>query len=213
MPQKMNPDIAEKIKSKSAKLIANLNHVMIAIKGTPSGYNRDSAESKIAIIASLEETLTTIIITNGMLTKVIPNPEAMENGVISSLPTKFADKLVEEYQIPFRLSHKIIGKIISFVKGDLTKINNKIVEMIIKDVINKNFVVNQKIIDNSLNAKNALDQYSYQGSPNPYFIFQVNILLEKEIKQLNKWRKNEKNKFNKIEKNLYLEVENFIEDN
>lgn len=213
MPQKMNPDIAEKIKSKSAKLIANLNHVLISMKGTPSGYNRDSAESKIAIIASLEETLNTVSIANEMLTKVIPNPEAMKKSVISSLPTKLADKLVEEYQIPFRLGHKIVGKIISLVKGDFTKINSEMVEKTIQEITNQNYIVNQKMINDTFNVENALSQYNYQGSPNPYFIYQVNIFLEKEIKQLGQWNKKEKKKFIKAEEDLYLEVKNFIEDN
>lgn len=213
MPQKMNPDIAEKIKSKSAKLIANFNHVLIAIKGTPSGYNRDSAESKIAIMASLEETLSTISIANKMLVKVIPNPEAMKKGVLSSLPTKLADKLVKEYQIPFRLSHKIVGKIVNFVKGDLTKIKSELVEKIIKEIVKKNFVINQKLIDDALNIENSLDQYNYLGTPKPYYVFQVNNLFEKEIKQLSQWSKKENDRFIKAEKNLYLEVKSFIEDN
>lgn len=213
MPQKMNPDVCEKIKSKSAKLIANLNHVLIAMKGTPSGYNRDSAESKIAIMASLEETLSTISIANDMLTKVVPNPEAMKKGVISSLPTKLADELVEEYQIPFRLSHKIVGKVVSLVNCELTKIKSELVEKAIKETINKNYAVNQKLIDEILNVENALDQYDYIGSPKPYYIFQVNNLLEKEIKQLSQWNKKEKKKFIKAEKDLYQEVINFIEEN
>jgi len=213
MPQKMNPDICEKIKSKSAKLIANLNHVLIAMKGTPSGYNRDSAESKIAIMASLDETLSTISITNNMLAKVIANPKAMEKGVISSLPTKLADKLAEEYQIPFRLSHKIVGKIVGLVKGDLVKINSLLMEKVIKEITGKSFPINQKLIHDTLNIENALNQYNYQGSPKPYFVFQVNNLLKKEVIQLSKWAKKTKNKFSQAEENLNLEVKSFIEDN
>lgn len=213
MPQKMNPDIAEKVKSKSAKLIGNLNHVLVAMKGTPSGYNRDSAESKIAIIDSLEESLSTVSITCDMLDKIIPNPEAMKKATISSLPTKLADKLVEEYQIPFRLSHKVVGKIVGLVKGDLTKINSIIVETAIKEIVNKNFVVNQKLINDTLKVENALNQYDYQGSPKPYFVFQVNNLLEKEVSELSKWVKKTKRKFFQTEKDLYQEVKSFIEDN
>jgi argininosuccinate lyase len=212
MPQKMNPDIAEKIKSKSAKLIGNLNYVLVAMKGTPSGYNRDSAESKIAIINSLEESLSTLSIVSDMLDKIIPNPETMKKATISSLSTKLADKLVEEYQIPFRLSHKIIGKIVDVVKGDLVKINCLLIKTVIKKITGKSFLINQKLIDDTLNVGNALKQYDYQGSPKPYFIFQVNNLLKKEINQLGQWSKKEKKKFSQTEKNLYQEVNKFIED-
>lgn len=213
MPQKINPDIAEKVKSKSAKLIGNLNYVLVAMKGTPSGYNRDSAESKIAIINSLKESLSTVSITCDMLIKIIPNPETMKKATISSLPTKLADKLVEEYQIPFRLSHKVVGKIVGLVQGDLTKIDSIIVETAIKEVTNKSFVINQKLINDTLKVENALNQYDYQGSPKPYFVFQVNNLLKKKFNQLNEWVKKTKKKFLLAEKDLYQEVKSFIEDN
>jgi len=210
MPQKMNPDIAEKIKSKSAKLIANLNHVLIAMKGTPSGYNRDSAESKIAIIASLEETLSTILIANEMLAKVAPNPEVMKKGVISSLPTKLADELVKKFKIPFRTTHKIVGKTVSLANGNILKINNKTVEKAIKEITEKEITIDQKLVEDVFNVKNALKQYQYEGSAGPEYVSKVNKKLNKKIESLNIWVKKQKNKFIKAEQDLYEEVTKFI---
>lgn len=210
MPQKMNPDIAEKIKSKSAKLIANFTHVLVAMKGTPSGYNRDSAESKIAIMASLEETLSTISITNDMLAKVIPNPDAMKKGVISSLPTKLADELVKKFQIPFRTAHKIIGKTIHLAQGDSKQINKQIVETAIKEITGKEIVVDAQLIEDVFTIKNALDQYQYEGSAGPEYVYKINIELEKELTFLSNWNKKQKNTFSKAEQDLYKEVLIFI---
>ncbi len=210
MPQKMNPDIAEKIKSKSAKLIANLNHVLVAMKGTPSGYNRDSAESKIAIMASLEETLSTISITNDMLVKIMPNPDVMKKGVISSLPTKLADELVKKFQIPFRTAHKIVGKTVSLANGNVLKINDKTVEKAIKEITGKEFIIDQKLVKNVFNVSNALKQYQYEGSAGPEYVYKVNKKLEKELKFLSNWTKNQKNKFIKAEQDLYEKVIKFI---
>ena len=212
MPQKMNPDIAEKIRSKSAKLIANFNHVLIAMKGTPSGYNRDSAESKIAIMASLDEALSTISIASDMLVKVISKPEAMKKGVISSLPTKLADELVKKFQIPFRIAHKIVGKTIGLIQGDIEKISMQTVEVAIKEITGKEMNVNQKLLEDVFNIKNALKQYQYVGSAGPEYIYQENKKLEKELKSLSNWTKKQKNKFIKAEQNLYKEVKEFIND-
>ena len=210
MPQKMNPDICEKIKSKSAKLIANLNHVLIAMKGTPSGYNRDSAESKIAIMASMEEVLSTISITNDMLLKVVPNPEVMKKGAILSLPTKLADELVKKFHIPFRTAHKIVGKTVALVNGNVLKINDKTIKKAIKEVTGKEFIINQQSVKDVFNIDNALKQYQYKGSPCPEYVYKVNKKLEKEIISLGNWIKNQKNKFIKAEQDLYEEVTKFI---
>jgi len=210
MPQKMNPDIAEKIKSKSAKLIANLNHVLIAMKGTPSGYNRDSAESKIAIMASLEETLSTISIANDMLTKIMPNPEAMKKGIVSSLPTKLADELVKKFHIPFRTAHKIVGKTVSLVQGDIKNINPETIETAIQEITGKTMSIDQKLIDDVFNIDNALKQYQHAGSAGPKYVYTVNNKLKKEVKTLSIWVNIHKNKCMEVEQDLFNEVDKFI---
>jgi len=213
MPQKMNPDICEKIKSKSAKLIANFNHDLIAIKGTPSGYNRDSAEIKIAIMASLEEALSTISITNGVLSKIIANPVAMKKGVISSLPTKLADELVKKFGIPFRVAHNIVGKTVSLVNGKIEDITVNTVKKAIKEITGKDYHVKVELIQKVFNVDNALDQYQYEGSAGPKFVSIVNDKLNKELKILGSWTKNLKNKSIETEQKLLEEVNKFINNN
>lgn len=212
MPQKMNPDICEKIKSKSAKLIANFNHDLIAIKGTPSGYNRDSAEIKIAIMTSLEEALSTISITNSMLSKIIANPEAMKKGVIHSLPTKLADELVKKFGIPFRVAHKIVGKTVDLVNGKIHDISVHAVKKAIKEITGKNYHINVELIQKVFNIDNALDQYQYEGSAGPKFVSIVNDKLSKELEILSNWTIDIKNKSIKAEQELIEEVNKFIAD-
>lgn len=210
MPQKMNPDIAEKIKSKSAKLIANFNHVLVAMKGTPSGYNRDSAESKIAIMASVEETFSTLSIANEMLVKIVPNPEAMKKGVISSLPTKLADEIVKKFKIPFQTAHKIVGKTVGLVSGDVLKITNQTVQKAIKEVLGKELNINQQLVDDVFNVENALKQYQYEGAAGPKYITKANKKLKKKILTLSDWGNSQKQSFIGSQENLIKEVNKFI---
>ncbi len=212
MPQKMNPDICEKIKSKSAKLIANFNHDLIAIKGTPSGYNRDSAEIKIAIMASLEEALSTISITNGMLSKIIANPEAMKKGVIPSLPTKLADELVKKFEMPFRVAHKIVGKTVGLINGKIQDVTVDTLKKAIKEITGKDYPVKIELIQKVFNIDNALDQYEYEGSAGPKYVSLVNDKLNKELKILSSWTKDLKDKSIKAEQELLDEVNKFITD-
>ena len=46
MPQKRNPDVAELVRGKAARLTGNLTGLLTLLKGLPSGYNRDLQEDK-----------------------------------------------------------------------------------------------------------------------------------------------------------------------
>lgn len=205
MPQKKNPDIAEKIRSKSAAIIANLTHVLIAMKGTPSGYNRDSAESKVAMMDSLEQTLNTVSITGEMLSTVIPHPDEMIKGVIDSLPTKLADALVGKFHLPFRTAHKIVGSSVSSVLGELGKITPEVLEKTIMEITGQKLLIDKTFIDGIFNVKNALEQYQYKGSPGPKYVSSVNKELKMTIKSLHGWGTYQKKKFIKTEENIYKE--------
>lgn len=195
MPQKMNPDIAEKIRSKCSKILANFNYVFVAIKGTPSGYNRDSADTKIAISQSLNEAVNTTDILIDMLEKVAPIEDKMLSAVIPTLATKLADQLTEKYQIPFRQSHHIVGKALALVGQDISKVDNIIVAKAVEFVTSNKVSISNKFVSNALNPQKSLDQYSYIGSPNPKHVETVNKNIDKEITKLSKKLKSFQNKF------------------
>lgn len=210
MPQKINPDVAEKVRGKSSSIIAHLNHILIAMKGMPSGYNRDSAESKLAIVNALEESIATILIVCEMFSTIVPNCSIMEKAVVSSLPTKLADELVKKYEFPFRIAHKIVGKAVAFAKGNVLKINKKLVMTSIKETTGKNIEVSNELIKTVLNAKHALDQYQYEGSPNHEYVKKTNYKLSHKITSLKKWSTLSLNNFDSIEVNLLKDVDKLI---
>jgi len=210
MPQKMNPDIAEKIRSKAAKLIGDLTYIMTAMKGTPSGYNRDSAESKIAVMDALEEAQRTLSITTDMLEKIIPNVEIMKKAVLSSLPTKLADILVEDYHFPFRTAHKIVGRSISLVKGDVLSITPGVVSRAINEIAAKQINIPQELLKQTFNINKALDHYQYLGTPNPNYVTKVNVLLKKSCDQFKHWTVAQIKKNKQAESELYKEVKKYI---
>ena len=49
MPQKKNPDAAELVRGKSARVIGDLVSLLTLEKGLPLGYNRDLQEDKTPI--------------------------------------------------------------------------------------------------------------------------------------------------------------------
>lgn len=53
MPQKINPDVLELTRGKSARVIGNLQTLLVLTKGLPLAYNRDLQEDKPALMDSV----------------------------------------------------------------------------------------------------------------------------------------------------------------
>ena len=211
MPQKMNPDIAEKIRSKTALMVADLNSLLIALKGTPSGYNRDSAETKIVVVQSLSEAKSVLDITISLVKGIIPNKENMLEAAASSLAAKLADVLVKKNKIDFRSAHKIVGKSISLA-GSLENINSKILAQASWEIAGKKIEVSDKLIKEAVNPRKALSLYSYEGSPNPLKVIKVSKVLLKENESFAIWLKNQKENFQEAKKGLIKKVKKFLKE-
>ena len=54
MPQKVNPDVLELIRGKTARVIGNLQTLLVLVKGLPLAYNRDLQEDKPPLFDSLD---------------------------------------------------------------------------------------------------------------------------------------------------------------
>ena len=54
MPQKVNPDVLELIRGKTARVVGNLNALLVLIKGLPLAYNRDLQEDKQPLFDSFD---------------------------------------------------------------------------------------------------------------------------------------------------------------
>ena len=54
MPQKINPDVLELVRGKTARVIGNLTALLVLIKGLPLAYNRDLQEDKERIFDSFD---------------------------------------------------------------------------------------------------------------------------------------------------------------
>jgi len=115
MPQKKNPDIAELIRGKSARVISNLQHLFILIKGLPLSYNRDLQEDKIPLFDTLDQVLLSVEGVSAMVKEMEFHSESMQNSLEKGFATAtdLADYLVTSKQIPFREAHELTGRLVS----------------------------------------------------------------------------------------------------
>ena len=54
MPQKVNPDVLELVRGKTARVIGNLTALLVLVKGLPLAYNRDLQEDKRPLFDSFD---------------------------------------------------------------------------------------------------------------------------------------------------------------
>ncbi len=112
MPQKKNPDPLELVRGKTGRSIGHLVALLTAMKGLPSGYNKDLQEDKEAIFDA-EDTLAGCLaavraIVDG-LTLNRAEAETAATGML--LATDVADYLVRR-GLPFRRAHEVTGALV-----------------------------------------------------------------------------------------------------
>ena len=115
MPQKKNPDIAEKIRGKTGRTYGNLMAMLTIMKGLPLAYNTDLSEDKEQVFDSIDTLLSSLRIMTPMIAKMTVNAEKMREGADRgySNATDLADYLARK-GVPFREAHHIVGSMVNY---------------------------------------------------------------------------------------------------
>jgi argininosuccinate lyase len=115
MPQKKNPDVAELIRGKTARVYGDLFAIMTILKGLPMAYNRDLQEDKEPLFDAVDTVKDCLAIFTEMIKHTKFNAVKMYMAARGgfSLATDIAEYLVKK-GIPFRRAHEIVGKIVAY---------------------------------------------------------------------------------------------------
>jgi argininosuccinate lyase len=114
MPQKKNPDVAELVRGKSARVIGDLTALLVLVKAQPLAYNKDNQEDKERLfdaVDTLEASLA--IMTDLVATGLEPVPERMRAAAMEgyATATDLADYLVGK-GVPFRDAHEAVARVV-----------------------------------------------------------------------------------------------------
>lgn len=113
MPQKRNPDMAELIRGRTGRVIANWVTVATVMKGLPLGYNRDTQEDKPPLFDSFGKIKDSMHLIDLMLASAdwqVDRMKAATHGDFSTA-TDLADYLATS-GIPFRDAHEMVGQVV-----------------------------------------------------------------------------------------------------
>jgi argininosuccinate lyase len=113
MPQKKNPDAAELVRGRSARVIGDLMALLALEKGLPLGYNRDLQEDKTPLFDAVSTTIVSLEAFAGAVATAkfrVPRMKAaLGAGFVTA--TEVADFLAAR-GVPFREAHEITGKLV-----------------------------------------------------------------------------------------------------
>ncbi len=113
MPQKINPDVLELIRGKTARVIGNLQALLILVKGLPLAYNRDLQEDKERIFDSVDTVLACLKIAAPLVAGAELNhgaiAEKLDRGYLDA--TTLMEELIRR-GMPQRSAHEIVGRLV-----------------------------------------------------------------------------------------------------
>ena len=113
MPQKINPDVLELIRGKTARVIGNLQTLLVLIKGLPLAYNRDLQEDKLPLFDSFDTVCASLELAAPLVAGAKLNREAiaerLDRGHLDA--TTLMEYLIRR-GVPQRTAHGLVGRLV-----------------------------------------------------------------------------------------------------
>lgn len=118
MPQKRNPDPAELIRGRAARVTAHHLALLELLRGLPLGYHRDLQEDKALVFEAVDGTLASLEAARIVMAEVRFHPERMRGALAAGFPTatEVSDYLVTR-GVPFRQAHRQAGAVVRYAEG------------------------------------------------------------------------------------------------
>jgi argininosuccinate lyase len=163
MPQKINPDVLELIRGKTARAVGNLTSLLVLLKGLPMAYNRDLQEDKERLFDSVD-TVTACL---ELAAPVVAGGELNRDAIAARLEQGYLDAttLMEHLIMlgaPQRSAHEIIGRLVA------TAMNRGVplAKLPLTEFQAAHAALDESVYD-VLGAAHAVEAFTSYGSTNP----------------------------------------------
>ena len=114
MPQKINPDLLELTRGKTARVIGDLQTLLVLVKGLPLAYNRDLQEDKPALFDAFD----TVEACLGVAAPLVAGAELNRAAIAERLDrghldaTTLMEHLIRR-GLPQRTAHHLVGELVA----------------------------------------------------------------------------------------------------
>lgn len=176
MPQKKNPDMAELIRAKAARLIGNTNQAFIMMKSLALSYSKDMQEDKESLFDSIDTIKMCLKIMAGQMESLEVNEENMfkacKKGYLNA--TDVADYLVNK-GVYFRDAHHISARLVKYASLKALSLD----ELDLEIYKNESDLFEEDIYK-KIELKTCVNKRKSLGGPNKTEVLrQINIVKEK----------------------------------
>lgn len=118
MPQKVNPDTLELTRGKSARVVGNLQALLVLLKGLPLAYNRDLQEDKPPLFDSFD----TVEACLELAVPIVRGAELQSAAIASRLDQGYLDatalmEAIMQRGMPQRTAHHKVGALVALAKA------------------------------------------------------------------------------------------------
>ena len=163
MPQKINPDVLELTRGKSARVVGNLQTLLVLTKGLPLAYNRDLQEDKLPIFDSAETVLACLEVAAPMIEQSVLNEEKIRSGLEMGFldATTLMEYLIKK-GLPQRSAHHLVGQIVKLA----TEKSVPLSQLSVEDFQSFDPTLDDSIYD-VLGVDNAIKAFQSFGSTAP----------------------------------------------
>ena len=113
MPQKINPDVLELIRGKTARAVGNLQTLLVLVKGLPLAYNRDLQEATPPLLDSFDTVSASLDLAAPLVAAAELNRPAiadrLDRGHLDA--TTLMEHLIRR-GVPQRTAHGLVGRLV-----------------------------------------------------------------------------------------------------
>ncbi len=113
MPQKVNPDVLELIRGKTARVVGSLQTLLVLVKGLPLAYNRDLQEDKPPLFDAFDTVRASLELAAPLMAGAALNRAAiaarLDRGHLDA--TTFMEYLIRR-GVPQRTAHEMVGQLV-----------------------------------------------------------------------------------------------------
>lgn len=177
MPQKVNPDVLELTRGKSARVMGNLQTLMLLVKNLPLAYNRDLQEDKPPLFDSFD----TIEASLELAAPLVAGAELRRQSIADRLELGYLDATtLMEYMIakgmPQRRAHHLVGAIVGEAMRREVPLANLPLE-----VLRQHAPELDESVASVLGAANAVAAFQSEGSTGPQRVAQQVVLWKQRL--------------------------------
>ena len=175
MPQKKNPDGLELIRGKSARVVGNLQSLLVLTKSLPLAYNRDLQEDKERVFDSADTVAACVELATPIVAQAELKREAIQAGIERGHldATTLMEYLIGR-GVPQRTAHELIGRLV----GIALKKECRLADLPLEEFQAAHASLDQSVYE-VLGVERAVEAFKSEGSTNP----------GKVAEQVEAWRK------------------------